>query len=134
MTLRVSRALTIIVTRLGLWHHRRRARGIRTCSTFAVGRRMKRIALSVALLLTACRAGGFQCSPFFSAPEEYLQPCRADGDCGDELQCLSRPSRPEEFLCSIECGRNVDCEVAFNDTSGCHVSCSEGVCGGSLCD
>ena len=35
VTLRVSRALTIIATRLGLWHHQRRARGSRTCSTLA---------------------------------------------------------------------------------------------------
>jgi len=34
VTLRVSRALTIIAARLGLWHHRPRARGSRTCSTF----------------------------------------------------------------------------------------------------
>jgi hypothetical protein len=39
VTLRVSRALTIIATRLALWHHQRRARGSRTCITLADPRR-----------------------------------------------------------------------------------------------
>ena len=96
-------------------------------------RARKRLGLLLAALLADCRAGGMHCAPFMDLPEEFGEPCTEDEDCGDDLQCLARPGSPEQTFCTITCETSSDCQVAFNDTSGC-MMCSDDVCGGFGCD